>query len=70
VLSLPWGGTSAPGNATSYGVQLAFDDDKTPTALIRGKNNSWGNWYELYHSGKPIRSYDNTALVLSSGSTN
>jgi hypothetical protein len=70
VLSLPWGGSSTTGNSTSYGVQLAFDDATIPTALIRGKNNSWGSWYELYNSGKPIKSYSGTDLILSSGGNN
>ena len=44
LLSIPW-------NNTAYGVQLAFDDTLTGTIKVRGKSNSWGNWYTLLHSG-------------------
>ena len=44
LLSIPW-------NNTAYGVQLAFDDTLTGNIKVRGKSNSWGNWYTLLHSG-------------------
>lgn len=44
LLSIPW-------NSTVYGVQLAFDDTLTGTIKVRGKSNTWGNWYTLLHSG-------------------
>lgn len=44
ILSIPW-------SSTSYGAQIAFDDTTSGTIKVRGKNNSWGNWYTLLHSG-------------------
>ena len=44
ILSIPW-------SSTSYGAQIAFDDATSGTVKVRGKNNSWGNWYTLLHSG-------------------
>lgn len=43
ILSIPW--TSA-----AYGAQIAFDDSTYGTVKVRGKSNTWGNWYTLLHS--------------------
>ena len=44
LLSIPW-------RDANYGIQLAFDDTLTGTIKVRGKSNSWGNWYTLLQSG-------------------
>ena len=44
IISIPWA-------SDSYGVQLAFDDTRNGTIKVRGKSNTWGNWYTLLHSG-------------------
>lgn len=44
ILSIPW-------TSTIYGAQMAFDDSTSGTVKVRGKSNTWGNWYTLLHSG-------------------
>ena len=44
ILSIPWG-------STTYGFQMAFDDTLYGTVKVRGKADTWGNWYTLLHSG-------------------
>lgn len=44
ILSIPW-------TSTAYGAQIAFDDSTYGTVKVRGKSNTWGNWYTLLHSG-------------------
>ena len=44
IISIPWA-------SDSYGFQMAFDDTRNGTIKVRGKSNSWGDWYTLLHSG-------------------
>lgn len=44
ILSMSW-------SSTSYGAQMAFDDTTDGTVKVRGKSDSWGNWYKFLHSG-------------------
>lgn len=44
LISIPWG-------STDYGAQMAFDDSINGNIAVRGKAQSWGNWYKLIHSG-------------------
>ena len=44
IISIPWA-------SDSYGFQMAFDDTRKGTIKVRGKSNSWGDWYTLLHSG-------------------
>lgn len=44
ILSISW-------THTTYGAQIAFDDDPSGLIKIRGKSTNWGNWYTLLHSG-------------------
>ena len=45
LLSIPW-------SSTGYGAQIAIDDSTIGTIKIRGKrNNNWGSWHTLLHSG-------------------
>lgn len=44
ILSIPWA-------STTYGFQMAFDDTLIGNIKVRGKSNTWGNWYTLLHSG-------------------
>ena len=45
ILSLPWA------NSTAYGAQIAFDDALVTNVAIRGKGETWGDWYRLLHTG-------------------
>ena len=44
IISIPWA-------SDSYGFQMAFDDTRSGDVKVRGKSNSWGDWYTLLHSG-------------------
>ena len=44
ILSIPW-------DSADYGAQMAFDEAHSATVKVRGKSNTWGNWYTILHSG-------------------
>lgn len=58
IISIPW-------TSTSYGAQIAIDDNKSGIIKFRAKNNDWGSWFTLLHS----ENYNDFAVKKASAST-
>lgn len=47
IISIPWG-------ASAYGAQIAFDDSLGGRVKVRGKNDTWGDWKQLWKEGDAV----------------